>query len=61
LPSVIPVSSSVIPAKAGIHSENSDLIEIKNPLSEKLEVMRISLIPYLLENSQKNILNFKNF
>lgn len=38
-----------------------NLIEVKNPLSERLEVMRSSLVPYLLENSQKNILNFKEF
>ncbi|MCD5382704.1 phenylalanine--tRNA ligase subunit beta [Candidatus Gracilibacteria bacterium] len=45
--------------KSGFDQEN--LIEIKNPLSEKLEVMRKSLISYLLENSEKNILNFKKF
>ena len=41
--------------------ELEGLIEITNPLSENLEIMRPSLIPYLLENSEKNILNFKIF
>ena len=41
--------------------DSENLIKIKNPLSEKLELMRKSLIPYLLENSEKNNLNFKEF
>lgn len=38
-----------------------NLIKITNPLSSELEFMRPKLLPYLLENVEKNILNEESF